>query len=68
MTKSVAADLVREFPEERIGRQIGTADRLRETKPKRIKDLGASLADAIRKDHATPAGFRSQAGVRGRAL
>jgi hypothetical protein len=36
-------------------------DWLRETKPKRVADVGAYLAEAIRKDFATPAGFRSKA-------
>src|SRR6266511_340810 len=61
VTRAVAADLVREFPEDRIRRQVEVLDWLRETKPKRVKDLGAYLVDAIRKDFATPAGFRSQA-------
>jgi Replication initiator protein A len=61
VTGSVAADLVRDFPADRIRRQIEVVDWLRETKPKRIKDLGAYLADAIRKDFAAPAGFQSQA-------
>jgi hypothetical protein len=61
VTRSVAADLVRDFPEDRITAQIEQLDWLRETKPKRIKDLGAYLAEAIRKDFAPPAGFRSQA-------
>jgi hypothetical protein len=61
VTRSVAADLVRNFPAERLRRQIEVVDWLRETKPKRIKDVGAYLADAIRKDFAPPAGFRSRA-------
>ena len=36
-------------------------DWLRETKPKRVADVGAYLAEAIRKDFAAPAGFKSQA-------
>src|SRR5512135_2827957 len=61
VTRSVAADLVRDFPADRIAAQIERADWLRETKPKRVADLGAYLADAIRKDFAAPAGFRSRA-------
>ncbi|MBV8557739.1 MAG: replication initiator protein A, partial [Planctomycetaceae bacterium] len=61
VTRSVAAELVRDFPEDQIRRQVEVADWLRETKPKRVKDLGAYLAEAIRKDFAAPAGFRSQA-------
>jgi hypothetical protein len=36
-------------------------DWLRETKPKRIKDLGAYLAKAIREDYTTPSGFEGRA-------
>ena len=61
VTRNVAADLVRDFPEDRIRRQVEVVDWLRETKPKRVKDLGAYLAEAIRKDFAPPAGFRSRA-------
>ena len=60
VTRSVAADLVRDFPADRIEAQIERLDWLRETKPKRIKDLGAYLAEAIRKDFAPPAGFQSR--------
>ena len=61
MTRSVAAELVRDFPADRIRRQVEVVDWLRETKPKRVKDVGAYLAEAIRKDFAAPAGFKSQA-------
>jgi hypothetical protein len=61
VTRSVAADLVRDFPADRIRHQIAVVDWLGETKPKRVKDLGAYLADAIRKDFGSPAGFRSRA-------
>jgi hypothetical protein len=61
VSRAVAAELVREVPEERLRRQIEVVDWLRETKPKRIKDVGAYLADAIRKDFAAPAGVRSRA-------
>jgi type IV secretory pathway VirB10-like protein len=57
----VAADLVRDFPADRIRAQIERVDWLRETKPKRVADVGADLAEAIRQDFAPPAGFRSQA-------
>ncbi|MBV8316841.1 MAG: hypothetical protein JOZ53_18030 [Planctomycetaceae bacterium] len=60
VTRGVAAELVRDVPEDRIRRQVEVVDWLRETKPKRVKDLGAYLADAIRKDFAPPAGFRSR--------
>jgi Replication initiator protein A len=61
VTGSVAAELVRDFPEDRIRRQVEIVDWLRETKPKRIKDLGAYLAKAIREDYAAPAGFEGRA-------
>jgi len=61
VTRSVAAELVRDFPAERIRRQVEVVDWLRETKPQRVKDLGAYLAEAIRKDFAAPAGFKGRA-------
>jgi len=61
VSHGVAADLVRDFPADRLRRQIEVVDWLRETKPKRVKDVGAYLAEAIRKDFAAPAGFRSRA-------
>jgi hypothetical protein len=61
VTRAVAAELVRDFPAERVRRQVEVVDWLRETKPKRVKDLGAYLAEAIRKDFAAPAGFRGKA-------
>ena len=61
VSRGVAAELARDFPEERIRRQIEVLDWLREQRPKKVKDLGAYLADAIRKDFAVPAGFESQA-------
>ena len=61
VTRAVAADLVREFPEERIRRQVEVLDWLHATKPKRIKDLGAYLVKAVREDYAAPAGFEGKA-------
>jgi hypothetical protein len=60
VTRSVAAELVRDFPADRIRRQVEVVDWLRETKPKRVKDLGAYLAKAIREDYAVPAGFEGR--------
>jgi hypothetical protein len=62
VSRAVAAELVREFPEDRLRRQIEVVDWLRETKPKRVKDVGAYLAKAIREDYAVPAGFEGKAG------
>ena len=61
VTRAVAADLVREFPEARVRAQLEQTDWLRETKPKRVKDLGAYLVGAIREDYAPPAGFEAKA-------
>ncbi len=61
VTRSVAAEVVRDFPEAQIQAQIERADWLRETKPKRVKDLGAYLVEAIRKDFAPPADFEGRA-------
>jgi len=61
VTAATARDLVATHPAERIRAQVEQTDWLRETKPKRVADIGAYLAEAIRKDFAPPAGFRSQA-------
>ncbi|MBV8609624.1 MAG: replication initiator protein A, partial [Singulisphaera sp.] len=61
VTRGVAAELVRDVLEDRIRRQLEVVDWLRETKPQRVKDVGAYLAEAIRKDFAPPAGFRGRA-------
>ena len=61
VTRAVAAELARDVPEDLIRRQIEVLDWLRETKPTKVKDVAAYLAEAIRKDFAVPAGFRSQA-------
>jgi hypothetical protein len=61
VTAATARDLAAAYPAERIRAQIEQTDWLRETKPKRVADVGAYLADAIRKDFAAPAGFKSRA-------
>ena len=61
VTRGVAAELVTTYPEERLRAQIERLDWLRETKPKRVKDRGAYLVEAIREDYAPPAGFASPA-------
>ncbi len=61
VTRSVAAGLVRDYPEGRVRAQIERLDWLREKKPKRIADVGAYLTKAIREDYATPAGFEAKA-------
>jgi Replication initiator protein A len=61
VTRTIAAELVRDFPEERVRRQVEVVDWLREHRPTKVKDVGAYLAEAIRKDFAVPAGFRSRA-------
>ncbi|MBV8270544.1 MAG: hypothetical protein JO252_29800 [Planctomycetaceae bacterium] len=61
VSRAVAAELVRDFAGDRIRRQVEVVDWLRQTKPKRVQDLGAYLAEAIRQDFAPPAGFRSRA-------
>jgi hypothetical protein len=60
VSRGVAVELARDVSEERIRAQIERADWLRETKPKRIKDLGAYLVEAIREDYAAPAGFEGR--------
>ncbi len=60
VSPSVAADLVRDFPEDRIQAQIEQVDWLRERQPKKVKDLGAYLTTAVRENYAAPAGFESK--------
>jgi hypothetical protein len=67
VSQSVAADLVQSYPKARIRAQIERADWFRETKPMRVKDLGAYLAKAIREDYAAPAGFEGWAARAARA-
>ena len=61
VSRGVAIELVVTYPEERIRAQIERLDWLRETKPKRVKDRGAYLVEAIREDYAPLAGFASPA-------
>ncbi len=57
VTAATARDLVRDFAEDRIQAQIERSDWLRAKRPSKVKDFGAYLTDAIRKDYAAPAGF-----------
>ena len=66
VSRSVAAKLVQSYPEERIRRELEQVDWLREKKPKKIGDLGAYLAEAIRQDYAAPAGFEAKADLAAR--
>ncbi|HMB04387.1 MAG TPA: hypothetical protein VKP69_11700 [Isosphaeraceae bacterium] len=51
VTRGVAAELVRDFPEDRIKAQIENVDRTR----RKIRDKAAYLVSAIREDFATKA-------------
>jgi hypothetical protein len=59
--RGVVAELVRDFPEELIRAKVEQVDWLREKRPKKVTDVGAYLAEAIRKDYAAPAGFEGRA-------
>lgn len=61
VTAAAARELVKAFPEDRVRLQIERADFLRARNPKKIADLGAYLAAAIREDYAPPVGFVSGA-------
>jgi hypothetical protein len=57
VSPGVAAELVRNFPEERIRAQIAALDWHRKHSRKKIAEPGAYLAEAIRKAYAPPAGM-----------
>jgi hypothetical protein len=61
VTAATAAELVREYAEERIAAQVERTDWTREKHPKKIRDCAAYLVDAIKKDYAAPPGFVSRA-------
>jgi hypothetical protein len=60
VTEATARELVAGYAEERIRRQIELVD-WRAKEQKKVKDLGAYLAKAIRDDFAPPEGFVSKA-------
>lgn len=62
VTTSTAAELVREFPEERILAQVEQFDWLAEKQPKKVtENPGGYLVSAIRNAYAAPKGFESKA-------
>jgi hypothetical protein len=61
VTESVASELVRDYPDDKITAQIERVDWLRERKPEKIADPAAYLVQAIKNDYAAPKGFVSQA-------
>jgi hypothetical protein len=61
VTRSVAIELVRGHPEALVRAKIEQVDWLREKQPKKVTDVGAYLAEAIRKDYASPVGFEGRA-------
>jgi hypothetical protein len=61
VTRRTAAELVRDYPEPRIGAQIEALDWLSREHPKKVGDPAAYLVDAIRKDYAAPGGFETKA-------
>jgi hypothetical protein len=61
VTRITAAELVRDYPEERIAAQVEALDWLSRGSPKKVGDPAAYLVDAIRKDYAAPKGFETRA-------
>jgi Replication initiator protein A len=61
VTATVAREVVKDFPEDRVRIQMEQVDWLREKKPKKIADVAAYLVKAIRDDFAPPVGFESKA-------
>ena len=61
VTAATAREILAEYPEERIRRQLEHADFLVETGTREISNRGAYLAKAIRDDFAPPPGFEPKA-------
>ena len=61
VTEKIARELVAEYPDERIRRQMEQADWLRESGKKKIGAFGAYLVKAVRDDFAAPPGFELKA-------
>jgi hypothetical protein len=59
VTPGAAREVLKNFSEDQVRRQIEQVDFVRAKKPKKIADLGAYLVVAIREDYAAPAGFES---------
>lgn len=59
VTRAVAAELVRAYPEAHVRAKVEQVDWRRERQE--VADVGAYLVDAIRRDHAPPAGFAGAA-------
>jgi hypothetical protein len=57
VSRRVAAELIAAYPAAHIQKQMEAVDWLQAKKPGKVKDVGAYLADAIRKDYAAPRGL-----------
>jgi hypothetical protein len=61
VTPKVAAELVRDYPAERVEAKIDLLEWLQEQKPGRVNEPGAWLVHAIRDDYSPPKGYRPKA-------
>lgn len=61
VTPKVAAELVRDYPAERVEAKIDLLEWLQEQKPDRVNEPGAWLVHAIRDDYSPPKGYRPKA-------
>ena len=61
VTPKVAADLVRDYPAERVEAKIDLLEWMQEQKPNQVKEPGAWLVHAIRDDYSPPKGYRPKA-------
>jgi hypothetical protein len=61
VSPKVAAELVRDYPAERVEGKIDLLEWLQEQKPDRVNEPGAWLVHAIREDYSPPKGYRTKA-------
>jgi hypothetical protein len=61
VTPKVAAELVRDYPAQRVEAKIDLLEWLQELKPSRVKEPGAWLVHAIRNDYTPPKAYRPKA-------
>ena len=64
ITESIAIELARTYPAERIETQLEILDWLQEKQPGKIIDPAAWLVIAVKNGHAPPLGFVSQAEIK----
>src|SRR5262249_33657979 len=61
VSRKVAAELVRDYPAERVEAKVDLLEWLQEQKPDRVNEPGAWLVHAIRDDYSPPKGYGPKA-------